>query len=275
MSITSNPRRFDYLSWPNAAEAAKKPGATLVWPFGACEQHGPHLPLATDNIFSEKIIESVLKKLPEEFPIWMLPSQLMGFSPEHQSFKGTISLSANLLLELVKEVGGDIAEMGFRRLVLFNSHGGQIGLLQSAARELRVLCPQMAVLPCFLWSGVNSLEELIPQKEMISGLHAGFAETSLMLSIYPELVGIERPADGDHISSDSFATPPEGWTMEGHAPCAWLTSDISKTGVIGDSSFSSSDVGNLIENRLVSHWETLFTSLMNSSWPPVSYKKNM
>ena len=210
MSITSHSRRFDHLSWPNASDAARTPGATLIWPFGACEQHGPHLPLATDNIFSEKIIESVLKELPEEFPIWMLPSQLMGFSPEHQSFKGTISLSANLLLKLVKEVGGDIAGMGFRRLVLFNSHGGQIGLLQSAARELRLLCPQMAVLPCFLWSGVDSLETVIPQEEIISGLHAGLAETSLMLSIDPELVGVERPVDGDHISFDSLATPPEG-----------------------------------------------------------------
>ena len=58
--------------------------------------------------------------------------------------------------------------------------------------------------------------------------------------------------------------------MEGHAPCAWLTSDISKTGVIGDSRASSVDVGNLIEETLISHWKTLFTSLMNSSWPPVS-----
>ena len=57
MSMTSQLRRFDYLSWPEAEASAKKAGSTLVWPFGACEQHGPHLPLATDNLFAEKILK--------------------------------------------------------------------------------------------------------------------------------------------------------------------------------------------------------------------------
>ena len=162
MSMTSQLRRFDYLTWPKAKEAANSDGSTLVWPLGACEQHGPHLPLATDSLFAERILKIVLDRLPETKPIWMLPSQLLGFSPEHESFPGTISLSAKIILELILEVGLQTESMGFHRLILFNAHGGQIGLLQAAARQLRAQCSTMAVLPCFLWSGVSTLKDLIP-----------------------------------------------------------------------------------------------------------------
>ena len=131
-------RCFDQLAWPEADQAAKQPGATLVWPFGACEQHGPQLPLATDALFADRILNSVFEHLDAALPIWRLPVQSIGFSPEHQPFPGTLSLSAELMLQLVDQVGGQLASMGVKRLVLFNAHGGQIGLLQVAARQLRL-----------------------------------------------------------------------------------------------------------------------------------------
>ena len=274
MSMTSQPRRFDYLSWPKAEEAANRDGSTLVWPFGACEQHGPHLPLATDNLFAEKILSRVLDRLSSELPVWMLPSQLLGFSPEHSSFPGTLSLSAKLLLDLIMEIGQQASCLGFRRLLLFNAHGGQIGLLQAAARQLKVQCPSLAVLPCFLWSGVSELKDLIPLEEREAGLHAGLGETSLMLSLAPHLVGSERPFDGEHLSSDALATPPYGWSLEGAAPWAWLTKDLSDSGVIGDSRASTESLGKEIEHALINHWVELLTSLLESQWPPVEQLKN-
>ena len=168
----------------------------MIWPFGACEQHGPQLPLSTDAVFADGILDSVLCGLEPALPIWRLPCQSIGFSPEHQNFPGTISLSAPLLLDLVDQVGTQLAAMGVQRLVLFNAHGGQIGLLQVAARQLRARCPSLAVLPCFLWSGVEGLADLLPEQELLHGLHAGQAETSLMLQMAPDLVGSARPVDG-------------------------------------------------------------------------------
>ncbi len=267
--MTRSFRCFESLSWPAAAEAASQEGSTFVWPLGACEQHGPHLPLSTDTLFAETIITAVLKKLPSSFPIWKLPTQSIGFSPEHCSFPGTLSLSGNLMFQLVIEVGNQLADIGVKRLVLFNAHGGQIGLLQSAGRELRKQRPEMAVLPCFLWNGVSALKELIPDQEIEQGLHAGQAETSLMLSLAPELVGHERPSDGDSFYQDEKLRPPKGWSLEGAAPCAWLTEDLSKSGVIGDSSESNLSLGKQIENALIDHWVQLLTSLLTSNWPPV------
>ncbi len=272
MSFSSDSKRFDFLSWPIAAEAASQKGSTLVWPFGACEQHGPHLPLITDTFFAENVLKDVFSEINDEFPIWMLPSQFIGFSPEHQSFPGTLSLSANTLLQLVTEVGCQIAKMGFKRLVLFNAHGGQIGLLQAIARELRIKCPSMSVLPCFLWSGVSSLEEIISEKEIEEGLHAAEAETSLMMHYFPEIVGNERPSNSvfeNKLQNSEFVTP-EGWSLEGAAPCAWLTKDLSESGVIGDSRLSNSELGLKLKKALVEHWIKLFTSLMKSSWPPTN-----
>ena len=267
-------RRFDYLSSPEAFAAGSQEGSTLVWPFGACEQHGPHLPLNTDTFFAEKILREVLDHLPSDVPIWMLPAQKIGFSPEHLGFPGTLSISAEMMLRLVSEIGRQIADMNFNRLILFNAHGGQIGLLQAVARQLRVECSSMAVLPCFLWSGVDSLDEHLPQKEIEEGLHAALAETSLMMHMCENLVGIERPVEGGREIEKNVNMIPKGWSLEGTAPCAWLTQDISKSGVIGDSRNSNTQLGAVIEEKLVSHWSSLFSSLLESEWPPVSMKKS-
>jgi len=105
-------KRFDQLTWPEASCAASQPGATVIWPFGACEQHGPQLPLSTDAVFAEGILDSVLRGLEPALPIWRLPCQAIGFSPEHQNFPGTLSLSAPLILDLVDQVGTQLAAMG-------------------------------------------------------------------------------------------------------------------------------------------------------------------
>ena len=261
------PKRFDQLTWPEASRAASRPGSTLIWPFGALEQHGHQLPLSTDAVFADGILDAVLSGLDPALPIWRLPCQAIGFSPEHQNFPGTLSLSAPLLLDLVEQVGSQLAAIGVQRLVLFNAHGGQIGLLQVAARQLRARCPSLAVLPCFLWSGVEGLAELLPEQELLHGLHAGQAETSLMLQMAPELVGSARPVDGCP-APGSIQEPPDGWSLEGAAPCAWLTDDLSVTGVIGDARQASVDLGRRLEKRLVRHWQERLQTLLSSNWPP-------
>ncbi|MEY2645026.1 MAG: hypothetical protein RLZZ611_1675 [Cyanobacteriota bacterium] len=244
-------------------QAARSPGSTIIWPIGAFEQHGPQLPLGTDALFAETVLDAVLARLAPELPIWRLPLQSFGFSPEHQSFPGTLTLPAELLIAQLVAVGGQLAAMGVQRLVLFNGHGGQIALLQVAARQLRAAHPAMAVLPCFLWSGPPGLAELLPEPERSQGLHAGLAETSLMLRLAPGLVGPERPVDGL-----LAAPPPPGWSLEGAVPEAWLMQDLSTSGVIGDARQASESLGDALLERLVSGWQTLLEALLSSDWPP-------
>jgi len=255
-------RCLSQLSAPAAAAAAAQVGSTVVWPWGALEQHGPHLPLATDALFADRLLDRVLARLPAALPIWRLPLQSLGFSPEHQSFAGTLTLPAELLIAQVVAVGQQLASLGFARLVLFNAHGGQIALLQVAARQLRASAPALAVLPCFVWSGPDGIAALIPQPERSEGLHAGLAETSLMLHLAPELVGPLPPADGQR-----GGEPPLGWSLEGAVPTAWLSSDLSESGVIGDPAGACPRLGERLAEQLVLGWCGLFERLLASDWP--------
>ena len=259
-------RRLASLSWTTVREQAARPGSTLLWPLGAVEQHGPLLPLGTDALFAERVAAAVLDRLAPELPIWRLPLQSLGFSPEHLGFPGTLSLPAGLLIDLVRAVGRGVAAAGFQRLVLFNAHGGQIGLLEAAARELRVLEPALAVLPCFLWRGVDGLAPLIPEPERSDGLHAGLAETSLMLFLEPGTAGSLPAADGP----GEGQAPPAGWSLEGACPSAWRTEEISASGVIGDPSGASEELGRQLFDCLVESWERRLEALLHSDWPPTS-----
>ena len=255
--------QLERLSWPQLQVAASQSSSTVIWPFGAFEQHGPQLPLGTDALFADAVLDAVLERLEPELPIWRLPLQSFGFSPEHGSFTGTITLPAELLISQITAVGAQLAAAGFQRLVLFNAHGGQIALLQVAARQLRAAHPSMAVLPCFLWSGPPGVAELLPEPERSQGLHAGQAETSLMLHLAPDQVGAERPVDGL-----LQAEPPTGWSLEGAVPEAWLTADLSASGVIGDSRSASAELGQALFAQLVAGWADLLQNLLRSDWPP-------
>jgi len=261
MNLKSLPSEFENLTWPDVKNISKDKRSTILWPFGAVEQHGPQLPLATDSIFIDEIVREVLKIIPNEIPLKKLPTQYIGFSPEHKGFDGTISLSSNIITSIIKEVGIQISEMGFKRLILLNAHGGQISLLNTAARELKSVMPSLSIFPCFLWSGVDGLSELLSKEELKNGLHASLAETSLMMALKPELVGDERPFDG------IFEDIPKGWSLEGHAPTAWITKELSKSGVIGDSRGSNIELGNDLKNLLVKHWYNMIINLMESDWP--------
>lgn len=261
MNFKSIPKEYEYLNWPEVKNIAASDRSTIIWPFGAVEQHGPHLPLGTDSLFVDAILNEVMQLMPEEIPLKRIPTQYIGFSPEHLGFSGTLSLSSQILTLMIKEVGKQLSEIGFKRLILLNAHGGQISLLNTASRELRVIAPKLSVFPCFLWSGVDGLDNLLTKSEIENGLHASLAETSLMMSIKKERVGDERPCEG--ISIDI----PKGWSLEGDSPTAWFTKDISNSGVIGDSRGASSELGNEIKKLLVNHWYNMLLSLMSSDWP--------
>ncbi|MFM7087110.1 MAG: creatininase family protein [Cyanobium sp.] len=255
-------RRLERLPWPELQRQAARSGSTVLWPFGAIEQHGPHLPLGTDALFADCVCEAVLERLDPSLPLWRLPLQSLGFSPEHLGFPGTLSLPAELLISLVVRVGAQLAASGFERLVLLNAHGGQIALLEVAARQLRAEHPRLAVLPCFLWRGPEGLAELIPEPERSDGLHAGLAETSLMLHLAPECTRAARPVDGPR------KAPPPGWSLEGAVPCSWLTREISASGVIGSAQGASQALGEQLFERLVQGWTRRLEALLRSDWPP-------
>src|SRR5512140_473424 len=162
-------------------------GTVAVLPLGATEQHGPHLPLAVDQVLVDGVIAAAMPHLPAALPVLFLPTQPIGYSPEHSGFAGTLTVSAATLIAAWIELGECVARAGVRKLLLLNAHGGQVSLMDIVARELRGRC-KMIVYSCSWWNLPlgESVTGLFSPEEHRFGVHAGEIETSMMLALRPQ-----------------------------------------------------------------------------------------
>ena len=191
-------RYLPNLSWTEVRDLEKAVGV-VVLPIGAIEQHGPHLPTATDALLAEEITTLALERLPEHANVWRLPVQSYGKSNEHLGFAGTISLRAETLMA-VGLGGGDPKLFGAIGLwvgwamlpfVLLGASGvGLVAVLAMMAREIRVSTGLM-VFNTFTNAGAPDPIE-VPAIEAKYGIHANDWETSLMLYLRPDLVRMDK-----------------------------------------------------------------------------------
>jgi creatinine amidohydrolase len=164
-----------------------------VLPVGAVEQHGPHLPVWVDSAINCGIIERAVPKIPDDLSVLVLPLMPVGKSDEHLAFPGTLSLSAETLIRVWTEIGESIHRTGIRKLVLFNSHGGQPQIMDIVARDLRVRHAMLVV--AYSWYAGGLPAGLFDEAEVRHGIHAGAVETSMMLHLRPDLVRMDLAAD--------------------------------------------------------------------------------
>ena len=120
-----------------AAHAGTLVQTIAVLPVAATEQHGPHLPLKVDSALVDGVIAAALPHLDPSVPALFLPTQSIGLSPEHAAFLGTLTLKAETTIRLWTDMAESVAATGVKKLVLLNSHGGQVGLMDVVARDLR------------------------------------------------------------------------------------------------------------------------------------------
>lgn len=228
-------RFLPYLTWKQV-EALPKNEALLVLPTAAIEQHGHHLPLATDTLLNNYLLGHALQLLPEEMPIYALPPLCYGKSNEHIGFPGTLSVSASTLMAVIRDIASSLHAGGFKRLVFYNTHGGNSSLIDIMARDLRA---EFGLQVFCLYGASVKLPGLAPQ-EAAYGYHAGEVETSLLLDATPDLVHPDQyTASYIRRLSDEGVLLPE----KAAATYAWLTRDIAPTGVIGDPAASSAEKG--------------------------------
>src|SRR3954471_9374305 len=135
MTLARTRHVTDWLSFTTEEFAAD---SIAVLPVAAVEQHGPHLPVGVDSYIAEAYLARVRALLPEESPAVFLPVQAVGASDEHKAFRGTLTLSPETTLRAFIEIGESVARAAIRNLVIINSHGGNIALIDRAARKLRV-----------------------------------------------------------------------------------------------------------------------------------------
>lgn len=223
------------------------PRAIAVLPLAATEQHGPHLPLSVDTDLVNGVLAASLAHLPTDLPVFFLPTQALGYSPEHSAFAGTLTLKAETLMRVWTEIAESVAATGVRKLLLLNSHGGQVGLLDLVARDLRARLGMLVYsanwfdLPLKLASGEDAAA-LFSAQEWRFGVHAGAVETSMMLALRPEQV---RMAAAQHFHS-SAQTRAAHFPILGNgrsAKLAWQMQDYNPHGAAGDAAAAHADKG--------------------------------
>jgi creatinine amidohydrolase/Fe(II)-dependent formamide hydrolase-like protein len=249
------PERFlPYLTTTDIA-ALPKDDALVILPIASIEQHGPHLPIASDTILGLTILGRALERLGPDVRAWVLPGLAYGKSNEHRGFAGTISLSQATLAAVVGDVAQGVADAGFRRLALVNSHGGNPPVLTYVARDVRQRTGLM-VFPLFMFAmGVDYGE--VSDEEAHWGTHAGEWETSALLALAPDLVHLDRAAQQAG-AYPRYRSNIRHLTLRGSVTYAWLTSDVAATGTAGDPSLASLEHGErIIEATIVRLAEVL------------------
>jgi creatinine amidohydrolase len=211
-----------------------------ILPVGATEQHGPHLPLGTDAAINTGIIARAVALVPLETPVLVLPLLPVGLSPEHRDFAGTLSLSADTLTRTIVEIGDSVGRAGVRKLILFNSHGGQPAALEIAGQELRTRQAMIAVI-ANSWRLMRPAE-FFPTAEREAGIHAGANETSLMLHLHPGLVRRDRIGEFPSAARQHESDHPE-LAGGGRFKFAWQSQDLNPSGAVGDARLATAEAG--------------------------------
>jgi creatinine amidohydrolase len=223
--------------------------AIAVLPVAAVEQHGPHLPVATDTIINLGMLEELAKRLPDDLHVLILPIQPVGKSNEHLRSPGTLTLSAETALRLWIEIGESVARAGLRKLVIVNSHGGNSDLLGVVTRELRVKHDMLAVHTA--WSRFGRPDGLFTRAEGTYGIHGGDIETSLMLHFRPDLVHMEK-AQNFVSSAQAMEGAYAYLRPTGLQAYGWIAQDLNPHGTVGDASIATAEKGRLTAEHQVS-----------------------
>ena len=227
--------------------ATLDPAATVaVLPVGATEQHGPHLPLDVDRCLVDGIVQRALPRLPAEASVLVLPTQQVGYSPEHAAFAGTLTLPVETVIASWVALGECVARAGVRKLLLFNAHGGQASLLDIVARELRVRS-KLIVYGCSWWNLPlgDAATGLFSADEHRFGVHAGDMETSLMLALAPRTVRMAQAADfGSSARERAQRYPVLGNGRS--AKLGWAMQDYNAQGAAGHAAAATSAKGEAV-----------------------------
>ena len=212
-------------------EHARKADTALL-PLGSFEQHGAHLPLATDSLIACILAQAIS----EAYPMFVLPPITISCSHEHASFPGTISITASTLTRLINDVRLSLRAQGISRLVIVSGHGGNY-VLSNIAQEANVEAPQLLVYPSTSdWDAARRAAGL--ETTAHDDMHGGDGETSILLRYAPSAVK-DMWKLADHVASERPDLLTLG--MRGY----------TKTGIIGRPSLASAEKGAKLVDALV------------------------
>lgn len=242
---------YEEMSWPEIREVVKEDRVVLI-PTATIEDHGHHLPLATDVMIAWEVARRAAERVPED--VVLMPPNYHGYSPHHADFPGGIYIKGQTFVDYMLDITSSLIHHGFRRILIYNTHGSNAPWVDIIARLTVVEHPDKEV-----WCAVANLSGL-PEynhnlKEILEAQggssHAGESETSRMLAIRPDLVDMSKAVR----EMPLFSTGAElGAGPEVDRPFHWggeWWSAMTKSGVMGDATVATREKGEkLLENAV-------------------------
>lgn len=217
--------------------------AIALLPLAATEQHGPHLPLGTDTLIMEGLLEEAAARCPALLEVVQLPTFSIGKSTEHANFAGSLTFSAATMLTMLAEVVAGIVASGYHKLVFVSSHGGNAEVMALAMQEARekhgVIAAQCS------WRRFGRPEGLFAARENSFGIHGGDYETSLMLHFAPHLVDMDRATDFP-ASAEDIAANNTHLRLFGPLSIGWMAEDNHPFGVVGEAHLATPEKGAVV-----------------------------
>lgn len=203
--------------------------AVVIAPVAALEQHGPHLPVQVDSRLATEVSHRAARKASEQRPTVVLPVVWAGLSEHHMPFGGTITLDYDTMFRVFRCIVDSVRRHGFRDVLILNGHGGNIDASKLMAQDLSLQMREMTVVAATYWlEAASRLAPLLDDQSNV--LHAGEAETSMMLALTPDLVD-----DSDLAAHRTMADL--GFLAAGEGSYRWRDlAAVTPNGVLGDPS---------------------------------------
>ncbi len=218
-------------TWPELGEYVAGESLAVV-PLGSTEQHGPHLPLATDHL----IAENLAREAADRADVLCTPTVNVGVSPHHRQFHGTMWVEPPVFRDYVESLSRNLTYHGINRIVFVNAHGGNVVHLREVGRRLRSDGTAYAI----EWMWNESIPDLVNDLFEKNGPHGGPKETAMIQHIAPELVRDDRlEAARDGGIADLADADPRKFG----ARTFYDSIDNTENGVLGDQTDATSEKG--------------------------------
>ncbi|MEE1820971.1 creatininase family protein [Streptomyces sp. BE20] len=181
------------LATATSADERDRASRVAVLPVGSFEQHGAHLPLSTDTLVACAIADAIARA----YNLFLLPPITIACSQEHAAWPGTVSIRAQTLIAVVTDIAESLRSSGVEHVVVVNGHGGNYALA-NVVQEANVAGPRMALFPRREdWAAARAAAGL--ESTAHEDMHAGEIETSVLMHLWPQLVGADYAA-ADHVA---------------------------------------------------------------------------
>lgn len=247
--------RWGNLTAPEIRETGSQPGSIFVLPVGSIEQHGNHLPTATDSILVEAVCNAVIERISDDLPALLGPTVWSGHSPHHRDFGGTLSLTFDTMKQMLCEIVDSALDNEFDAVALVNGHGGNINLVGTATGEIGRQHPDTEIIGLTYFQLAADAIEEIRESDPGGMNHAGEYETALMLKIVEELVRME------HVESRYYQPkyPADRIDLLKSGPVSIYRSftEYTESGAIGDATLASAEKGEEIFDVVTDELEDL------------------